>query len=43
MREAGLEPKIIHSSGDIGVNEVFFNKMLDESVPDVALVVKHEE
>lgn len=40
MMEAGLVPNVIHSSGDINVNEVFFNKWLDEKVPDVALVVR---
>ena len=40
MNEAGLSPELIYSSGNINVNEGFFNKMLDEKVPDVALVVR---
>ena len=40
MNEAGLKPELIYSSGNINVNEGFFNKMLDEKVPDVALVVR---
>lgn len=40
MNEAGLNPELIYSSGNINVNEGFFNKMLDEKVPDVALVVR---
>ncbi len=40
MNEYKLEPQVIYSSGDISVNEEFFKKMLDEKVPDVALVVR---
>lgn len=40
MNEAGLSSELIYSSGNINVNEGFFNKMLDEKVPDVALVVR---
>lgn len=40
MNEVGLSPELIYSSGNINVNEGFFNKMLDEKVPDVALVVR---
>ena len=40
MNEYQLEPRVTYSSGDISVNEVFFDKMLDEYVPDVALVVR---
>lgn len=40
MNEAGLTPELIYSSGNININEGFFSKMLDEKVPDVALVVR---
>ena len=40
MVDNGLEPVYYYSSGDIRVNEVFFKNMLDERVPEVALVVR---
>ena len=40
MNDAGLEPKLYYSVGDISKNEVYFEKVLDENVPDVALVVR---
>lgn len=40
MMEFGLEPKLYYSVGDISKNEVYFNKLLDENVFDVALVVR---
>ena len=40
MTENGLEPKIYYSSGKVEKNEVFFNDLLDNNVPDVALVVR---
>ena len=40
MVDNGLEPAYYYSSGDIRVNEVFFKNMLDERVPEVALVVR---
>lgn len=40
MTEAGLEPKLYYSVGDISKNEVYFKKVLDEIIPDVALVVR---
>lgn len=40
MNEAGLEPKLYYSSGDIAKNEKYFGDLLDENKPDVALVVR---
>ena len=40
MVEAGLEPEVIYSSGNIDKNEVFFNNYLDNNKPEVALVVR---
>lgn len=40
VTENGLEPKIYYSSGKVEKNEVFFNDLLDNNVPDVALVVR---
>lgn len=40
MTEAGLEPKLFYSSGDIAKNEKYFSDLLDQNVPDVALVVR---
>lgn len=40
MNEYGLTPKYYYSSGDINKNEIFFNNMLDDEVPEVALVVR---
>ena len=40
MTEANLEPKLYYSSGDIAKNEKYFTELLDNNVPDVALVVR---
>lgn len=40
MTEKGLEPVCYYSSGDIAVNEEYFGKLLDEKIPEVALVVR---
>lgn len=40
MRELGLEPKIINTSGDININEKHFDQVLDGKLPEVALVVR---
>ena len=40
MTEAGLEPKLFYSSGNIPMNEKYFSELLDKNVPDVALVVR---
>lgn len=40
MTEKGLEPVCYYSSGDISVNEEYFGKLLDEKIPEVALVVR---
>lgn len=40
MTEKGLEPVCYYSSGDITVNEEYFGKLLDEKIPEVALVVR---
>ena len=40
MNEAGIEPKVYYSSGKVERNEVFFNDLLDNNVPNVALVVR---
>ncbi len=40
MSEAGLESKVYYSVGDITKNEPYFEKVLDENVPDVAIVVR---
>lgn len=40
MKEAGLEPNIIHSSGDISVNEVHFKEILEGEVPEVVLAAR---
>lgn len=40
MTEAGLEPKLFYSSGDIAKNEKYFSELLDNDVPEVALVVR---
>lgn len=37
MKEAGLEPKILHSSGDLSINEVQFKELLQNDVPEVVL------
>ena len=40
MTEAGLEPKLFYSSGDIAKNEKYFSELLDNDIPEVALVVR---
>lgn len=40
MMDNGLEPKLYYSSGEISINEPYFEKLLSESVPEVALVVR---
>lgn len=40
MNDANLTPRLCYSVGDISKNEVYFGKILDENVPDVALVVR---
>lgn len=40
MIEAGYEPELIYSSGNIDKNEVFFSNYLDNHKPEVALVVR---
>lgn len=40
MKDNNLEPKCFYSSGDIHINEGFFENMLNEEVPEVALVVR---
>lgn len=40
MNEYGLKPKEVYSCGDVEKNEVFFKKLLEEEVPDVAIVVR---
>ena len=40
MTEAKLEPKLFYSSGDIQKNEKYFTELLDNDVPEVALVVR---
>lgn len=40
MVDNGLEAKCYYSSGDISVNEGYFSKLLDETIPEVALVVR---
>lgn len=40
MTEAGLTPELYYSSGNIPKNEEYFGKLLDEKIPDVALVVR---
>lgn len=40
MTEKGLEPVCYYSSGDISVNEEYFGKLLEEKIPEVALVVR---
>lgn len=40
MEEAGLTPEIYYSSGDISKNELYFSQLLDQNVPEVALVVR---
>lgn len=40
MEEAGLEPKIIRSSGRVNVNFPFFTEYLKEHCPEAALVVR---
>jgi len=40
MQDNNLEPKFYYSSGNININEGFFENMLNEEVPEVALVVR---
>ena len=40
MKDNNLEPKCYYSSGDININEGFFENMLNDEVPEVALVVR---
>lgn len=40
MDEAGLEKKIIYSSGDLSINENDFIEYLSNEIPEVALVVR---
>lgn len=40
MHEAGLEAKIIRSSGDLAINEMQFKELLEQEVPEVALSVR---
>lgn len=40
MTEAKLEPKLFYSSGDIQKNEKYFTELLDNDIPEVALVVR---
>ena len=40
MTEAKLEPKLFYSSGDIAKNEKYFSDLLDNDIPEVALVVR---
>ncbi len=40
MKEAGLAPDIVVSSGDIDINEVQFKELLDCRIPDVAMAVR---
>lgn len=40
MQDNNLEPKCIYSSGNISTNEVFFDNLLNDEVPEVALVVR---
>ena len=37
MENANLEPKFIHSSGDISVNEIQFKELLSKDIPEVVL------
>ncbi|NLD27100.1 MAG: substrate-binding domain-containing protein, partial [Acholeplasmataceae bacterium] len=40
MKEVGMEPNVFYTSGDININEKHFSELLDQKVPDVALVVR---
>lgn len=40
MKEAGLQPEIFATTGDIHTNEKDFDAYLDKKVPEVALVVR---
>lgn len=40
MEEAGLELNIVRTTGNIKINEPQFDKLIDEGVPEVALVVR---
>ena len=40
MREAGLEPEVMMSTGNIDTNEIQYSEYLDKNCPDVALVVR---
>src|SRR5690554_7786509 len=40
MAEAGLDLNIIRSSGDLKINEPQFSEILDQGIPEVALVVR---
>lgn len=40
MREAGLEPEVMMSTGNIDTNEIQYAEYLDKNCPDVALVVR---
>lgn len=40
MKDNNLEPKCYYSSGNININEGFFENLLNEEVPEVALVVR---
>lgn len=40
MAEAGLDLTIIRSSGDLKINEPQFSEILDQGIPEVALVVR---
>lgn len=40
MKDNGLTPKYLYTSGDIRKNELFFNEILEREVPEVALVVR---
>jgi LacI family transcriptional regulator len=40
MKEASLHTNVIHSSGDISLNEVQFKEILEKDIPEVALSVR---
>jgi LacI family transcriptional regulator len=40
MKEAGMQPNVFYTSGDININEKHFSELLEREVPDVALVVR---
>lgn len=40
MEEAGLDANIVRSSGDLSINEPQFTEIIEEGIPEVALVVR---